>query len=89
MASLVNPYLTRLRIWIWVDLGCFAAFVGIFSLGDPLGLAGVNHPALPLLFFLASVTGLGVLMTTLVVVLFGLLATFWRPPVDPGTGLTP
>jgi len=35
------------------------------------------------------VTGLGVLMTSLVVVLFGLLATFWRRPVDPGTGLTP
>lgn len=72
-----------------MDLGCFAAFVGIFSLGDPLGLAGVNHPALPLLFFLACVTGLGVVMASVVVVLFGLMATFWRQPADSGTGLTP
>lgn len=72
-----------------MDLLCLAGFVGIFSLGDPLGLSGVNHPALPLLFFLACVIGLGGLLIFSLVVIYGLLASFWRPPAEPGTGLTP
>lgn len=78
-----------LRCWIWIDLLCLAGFVGIFSLGDPLGLSGVNHPALPLLFFLTCVTGLGGLLISLVVLGYGLLASLWRPPSESGTGLTP
>lgn len=86
---MVNPYLRGLRFWIWVDLLCLAGFVGIFSLGDPLGQSGVNHPALPLLFFLVCVTGLGGLLISSLVVIYGLLAAFWRTPVEQGTGLTP
>lgn len=86
---MANPYLRGLRFWIWTDLICLAGFVGIFSLGDPLGLSGVTHPALPLLFFLACVTGLAGLLLTSLVVIYGLMATFWRAPSEPGTGLSP
>lgn len=85
---MVNPYLRSLRIWIWADLTCLASLVGVFTLGDPLGQSGVNHPALPLLFFLACVTALGTLLISLIVVIYGLLATFWREPAPAGTGLT-
>lgn len=86
---MVNPYLRGLRFWIWVDLACLTGFVGVFSLGDPLGLSGVNHPALPLLFFLVCVTALGGALVSLLVVIYGLLATCWKPPNEPGTGLSP
>lgn len=79
----------NLRFWVWMTLACLAGFAGIFCLGDPLGLAGVKHPALPLLFFLASVTGLGMLLCGLMALLSGLLASTWRAPSEPGTGLTP
>ena len=84
-----NPYLGSLRFWIWTDLVCLGGLVWIFSLGDPLGLSGIHHPALPLLFFLACVTGLGVMLITGVVLVYGLLATLWHPPPEPGSGLTP
>lgn len=86
---MVNPYLRGLRIWIWIDLLCLAAFVGVFSLGDPLGLSGVRHPALPLLFFLVCVTALGGALVSLLVVIYGVMASFWKAPNEPGTGLTP
>lgn len=86
---LLNPHLRGLRFWVWTTLACLAGFAGIFCLGDPLGLAGFHHPALPLLFFLACVTGLGMLLCGLMALLYGLLAGFWRPPSEPGTGFTP
>lgn len=70
-------------------MACLAAFVGIFCLGDPLGLGGVHHPALPLLFFLASVTGLGVTLSASVVFIYGVLTALWRAPSEPGTGFSP
>ena len=86
---MANPYLRGLRFWIWADLVCWAGFVGIFCLGDPLGQAGVSHPALPLLFFLVCVTGLGGLLISFLVVVYGLLASLWKAPAEAGTGLSP
>lgn len=84
-----NPYLSGLRFWIWISVACLVGFVGVFCLGDPLGLTGVRHPAQPLLFFLAAVTGLGFLLSGTVALGVGLMASNWRPPHEPGTGLTP
>ena len=85
---MVNPYLRSLRFWIWTDLICLASLVGVFTLGDPLGQSGVNHPALPLLFFLACVTALGTLLISFIVLIYGLLAALWRESAPAGTGLT-
>jgi len=73
---------------VWATLGCLTCVALVWSQGDPLGQHGRFDPALPLLFFLGALSVLSTLACALLVVVFGVLASRWRPPLEPGTGLS-
>jgi len=73
---------------VWATVGCFACVALVWSQGDPLGQHGRLDPALPLLFFLAALSALSTLASALLVVVFGVLASRWRPPLEAGTGFS-
>ena len=69
---------------LWATAACLGSAVLVWSQGNPLEI----EPAQPLLFFLACVSCLSTLLAGSLAVLFGVLASCWRPPVEPGTGLS-
>lgn len=73
---------------VWATVACFTCLVLVWSQGDPLGQHGRFDPALPLLFFLAALSALSTFVSALFVVVFGVLASCWRAPVENGTGLS-
>jgi hypothetical protein len=67
----------------WAMVAFLLCAVVIWSQGDPLR----QHD--PLLFFLAALSALSGLVSALMALLLGLLASRWRPPLEEGTGLSP
>ena len=71
---------------LWSTAVSLLCAVIVWSQGDPLGAEGRFEPALPLLFFLASLTALSTVASALLALVLALLASWWRLPQEPGTG---
>ena len=78
-----------MRTMLWATAAFMLSMVVVWSQGDPLGQQGNFEPTLPLLFFLACLSGFGGLASAALALLFGVLASFWRAPLEEGTGLSP